>query len=289
MSYEIGSMVRSNVAITDLAGTPRDATMTCAVTKPDGTMVSPAPNPVHVGGVDSGLYYADISVDQAGVWAVVWSASVTVAVVYTNQFTVRVPGPRIISLFEAKAHLNKDQTLTDNDDELRAFIDAAQVVIESVVGPVVPVPRTEYHDGGNYAIVLDKRPVFSVTSVKEWLGGAFTSVIAEAGSGTFYDYRINLGSGVLTRRAFLSDSRWAPGRHNLEVVYSPGRNPIPGNITLAAKEEVAHLWRNSQLARGSARASAGADDVLTQALAFSLPHRIADLLVGSKRAPRQGR
>lgn len=285
MSYEVGSKVRSTVAVTDLAGPPTDATMSIAVTKPDGTTMAP---PAIVDAPGTGNYYADITVDQPGVWTVVWSASVIVVAVYTNQFSVRPPGPRIISLAEAKAHLNKDPLITTDDDELRAFIDAAQVVIEGVVGPVVPIAVTEWHHGGHATIVLNKRPVFSVTSVKEWAGGVGTTIIAEAGAGTDLDYVLQPRSGILTRRGFLSSRVWGGGWNAVEVNYLAGRNPIGGNITLAAKEEVAHLWRNSQLARGSARQNAGAEDVLTQALAFSLPHRIADLLSKSKRAPMQG-
>lgn len=279
MSYEIGSLARSTVTVTDLAGTLTDSTMSVVVTRPDGTT---APTPAIVDAAGVGAYYADIPLTAAGVWTIVWTAAGAVIAVYTNQLTVRAPGLRIISLAEAKAHLNKDATITTDDDELRAFIDATQVVIEGEVGPVVPVSKLEYYSGRGRWVVLRRRPVVAVTLVREQVGSDYFTIIPEVGVGTDLDYRLD--RGMLLRRINQYPALW---RGDVEVTYSAGRNPVPANIALAAKEELAHLWRNSQLARGSARASAGAEDVLSS-LAFSLPHRVADLLARSKRAPRMG-
>lgn len=279
MSYEIGSKARSTVTVTDLTGAPADATMSIVVIKPDGTA---AATPSIVDDTGLGNYYADIPLTAAGVWTIVWTAAGAIIAVYTNQLTVRAPGMRIISLAEAKAHLNKDLTITTDDDELRGFIDATQVVIEGEIGPVVPVSKLEYYTGRGRWVVLRRRPVVAITLVREQVGSDYFTIIPETPPGTDLDYRLD--RGMLLRRINMYPALW---RGDVEVTYSAGRNPIPGNIALAAKEELAHLWRNSQLSKGGARAAAGADDVLSS-LAFSLPHRVSDLLSKSKRAPRTG-
>ena len=281
MSYEVGSLVRTSVTVTDVNGAAADATMAVAVTRPDGTAFTPTPSIVHDG---TGLYHADVQVDQPGVWPVVWSAGGAVISVYSNQLTVRSPGPAIMSLAEAKAHLNKDPSVTTDDDELRGFIDAAQVVIENVVGPIVPKVYTERYDGWVQYLVLRHRPVISITSAVEIYAGVSQAVVPEAGGGTGFDYLLRADRGVLYRRSGLFPYIW---QGEVVVTYTAGKTPIPANVSLAAKEELAHLWRNSQLARGGARAAAGSDDVLSS-LAYSVPRRVLDLLANAKKAPQQG-
>lgn len=281
MSYEVGSKVTMSFSVTDLAGAPADATLDIFVTKPSGAVVMPHPTPVHVG---TGQYTAEVTVDAPGDWLYEAFASAGVVAAYSNQFNVRRPGLRIVSLAQTKIHLN--MTDTTKDDELRAFIDAAQEVIEGIVGPVVPTERLEIHYGGNASIVLNHRPVFSVTSVTEYRGDVPYLLVPEVGGGLVDTYRLDYLTGIMHRRNSRLPGVFAMG--DVEVLYSPGWNPVPANITMAAQDQIGHLWRNSQLARGNARQAASADDVIQSTLAYALPNRVQELVASKKRAPLQG-
>lgn len=63
-TYDIGDEVRMTATFTDLDGNNADpTTVTCTVEDPDGTTSTPTVQNPNVG-----VYYADISPDQAGKW-----------------------------------------------------------------------------------------------------------------------------------------------------------------------------------------------------------------------------
>jgi hypothetical protein len=70
-TYPIGQTVRISTAtaFTDADGDPvAPDTVTLTVLAPDGTETTPSES----AGASTGLYYADVTVDQAGVWAYRW-------------------------------------------------------------------------------------------------------------------------------------------------------------------------------------------------------------------------
>jgi uncharacterized protein YfaS (alpha-2-macroglobulin family) len=90
---DVGDMVRLQVAFKDFDGMPRDpATVTLRIRKPSGMVVSVSdiqhPTP------GSGVYYADILLDEAGVWRYEWSSTGNPTAVEGGDFIVY---PRPIS------------------------------------------------------------------------------------------------------------------------------------------------------------------------------------------------
>lgn len=288
MSYEVGSLVTLRVEARDDLGVPTDTTMGIDVTAPDGTVTSPAVT--SDGG--TGKYKTTVLASMAEDWAYTWLGTGVLQVVQSGQFNVRRPGPMIVSLEEVKKHLNKSLTKHEDDDELRGFIDAAQVVIEDITGPVVPIEYTELYSGLGFAggkyLILRNRPVASIVSITEDVGGTPISLVEEAGLGTTNDFLLMKGEGFVLRRYNGRTGIWAKGDDNIRVVYRAGRYPLPANVKLAARELTGHLWRNTQLARGSIRAAAGADDILAATQGYSLPNRVVELLAPFHKEPQQG-
>lgn len=158
-----------------------------------------------------------------------------------------------ITLEEAKRHLRMDGLRPDDDTKLDGFIAAACATVVRLVGQVSPVTAEEtvtvQRDG---RALLSHRPVISITSPSGW-SLVNPEGIADAGSGG--------GSGEVA------------------VVYQAGRDPVPGNIRLAALELVAHLWRGSQHANGAGgRPGMGNEPVTIPGIAYALPYRVRELL-----------
>jgi hypothetical protein len=266
MSYKVGQQAVLTTAV-QVNGVPTNATMALVVTKPDGSTVSPS-----ISTIGTGQYQATVPIDQASIWSYSWTASGAAVSRDDGVFYVTTSALRIISLNELKLHLNKDLASTDDDDELADVLDAAQDMIVDRIGPVIPTIYVDHFSGGRCAVALTRRPVISITSVFENVNTGTPITVAPAG------YDLDQGSGILTRtRADRTPIAWAGGFMGVDVTYVVGRNPVPQNVRLAAKELGAHLWRNSQLGRAR-RQRAGADDESAAGLGYSMPYRVRELL-----------
>lgn len=286
MAYDVGQTVRVPVTVTDVDGDPTDATMAIEVTKPDGTTSSPA---ITNDGV--GLYHADITTDAPGTWLWKYSASGAVLpAVYTGQFFVRTPGPRIVSLREAKEYLNKNALQVQDDEELRDFIDMTTVVLETIKGPIVPRTVTEYQAGGKHYVFLRRRPVLSITSVQEvWGPDDVRTLTAEPDlsvGATTDQYVADLPRGRLRRRDSGFPACFPYGVANVKIVYRVGQSPIQPNVRQAGLNLLAHFWRSTQLVTGRSRPRSEFNDE-TLVASYGVPESVRKLL-GDKRAPRLG-
>ena len=172
-----------------------------------------------------------------------------------------------ITVAELKTHLNK--TVSTDDAELAGFISAACQMIRDRIGQVSPVAAVDLSDGRRRSIVLTEHPVASVTTV-EVAGG---EVILPADPDTGTDgWELDGGAGFLR-----NTGSWPPGA--IRVTYTAGRDPLPGNIRLAALELGGHLWKQSQLNSGGGRPQiTGDDQVIMPGLAYALPLRVRELL-----------
>lgn len=280
MAYDVGQTVRVPVTVKDDAGTPINATMTVAVTRPDGTTVTGLA--IINDGV--GLYHVDVPVTTPGPWQWSWTASGAVATsVYAGQFWVRIPGPRIIGLSELKKHLNKELGVTSDDDELMDWIDAARFVLESIVGPIIPTTYAETHNAhGSRLIRLRKRPVISVTSVVVTLGADSWTLAAETTPPGDRQFLLD-PNGVLWNRSNGYSLLWIG---SATIVYRAGRVVPADNVRMAAREMITHAWRQSQLASGGTRPRTDGPDPTS--LSYGVPNRVRELLGGQKKAPRLG-
>jgi len=109
--YDLGDAVPIVTPIlTDAAGAPTSATVTIAVTKPDGTAASPsAPS-----STSTGVYRSTVTTDQVGTWAYKWTYSGNVVGADSGQFTVKDPAPPLyVTLAELKLHLGITNTTED--------------------------------------------------------------------------------------------------------------------------------------------------------------------------------
>lgn len=69
--YVVTTQVRVMATFANLAGTPTNPTaVACTVEAPDGTTTTPS-----VTSSGSGVYYVDLTLDQAGTWLVEWQGT----------------------------------------------------------------------------------------------------------------------------------------------------------------------------------------------------------------------
>jgi len=226
------------------------------VTQPDGTSM-PGTTPANPA---TGIYTYAAVPTQAGRHLVRWTTT-TPATAHTDTFDVSEAAPHlIVSLAEAKKHLN----ITDStqDDELRAFIEGVTAVVENGdgrdfrgVGPVVKRTVTTRVEACGGAFVLPYTQIISLTSGTRLDGGGAVDV-----TGYTFVY------GILRPPygSWFPSSPWT-------LTYVVGLPDLPGNIRLGALEVLRNAW-NSQ--RGSQ-----AD------IPFLVPYRAASLLAPNVAGP----
>ena len=264
MPFDLGSVVPLSVTVTDASGTAADAgSVVLTVTLPDQTTETPA-----VTNASTGTYSAEYTPTQAGRHIARWVATGANASAYTDVFDVTeaaVAG--IISLRDAKKHLNMSLTLTTNDDELRTHINSATKVVEYYVGPVAIRSVTQVVRGGA-SVVLSRTPVISLTSV--------TAVYAGGPIYNVDDLDLDGETGIV--RHLLGVPLVGP----LRWVYKVGRTVVDANWQLSARIIVKHLWETQR--GGSRRPGMGgqSDDIVEQQLVsvmgFAVPRRAVELL-----------
>jgi hypothetical protein len=267
--YDLGDTVRLEADSRDAGGTLTNATTaTLTITLPDGTTTSPSvTNPPS----QTGQYRVDYATTQAGRHAARWVFTGP-ASAYTDAFDVReaVP-PLIMSLADAKKHLNL--TKTDHDDEVRSWVESITAGVEHFAGVCVRRTVAERHDvNGVRTLCLRRTPVLSLTSVVAILSGGTDYAVA--------DLELDGPTGIVQR---LDGGRLCGP---LRVTYTAGRTVIPAAIRDAAKVILQHLWR-TQNPQGRTRLG-GEDYAVTEPLpgfGYAIPHRAMQLLEPDRLPP----
>lgn len=184
---------------------------------------------------------------------------------------IPAPSDAFLNLNELKLQLNIDADDTTQDDELQTVVDAAQEIVEGLIGPVNQVTVTDYVTGTGIRdlIVLSRCPVLSVTSITPTITGDTTTYDTDV-------ILIDAEAGILRTTDY---STWtAP----VTVTYVAGRTVVPVAINLAARIIGAQIWElqygggDFQLAEDGAP-STGADGVV--------PPRARELLAPYRLAP----
>lgn len=264
MSYTVGSIVRLTTTVRDLDGAVTNTpTVTIAVTKPDGTALSPAPTVSNSG--SGGIYTANVTPDTSGIWLYVWTASGSVVAVSPpgGQFEARASRQLVASMEEFKGHV-RFTTVVD-DGRLLDCLVAVTDVMEEMVGPVTPRTFTERHMVRGRVITPRRHPLVSVTSITPWQGTAWDTTQYEA------DTDLNL--------IYLATTYT---RQLCTVVYEAGHDPWPGRLKLAGLIVAQHEWtvRNGNGGRPSPDMDALA---LVPGTGYLVPHRALELMRPSLR------
>jgi hypothetical protein len=247
-----------------LRNTGAPGSVALAITKPDGTLVTPAP--VIPPGTQMGpdwLITYDYTLADVGLHKFAWSSTGPGTAPPPNYENVR-DYSSIIGLGEAHDHLNL--TSTANDDELAAFSMAATELVESKVGYCVRRTFTDRVDQGGWSIVVPRHPILTVTSVTSvWPGGP---------SWPAAQLRWDADAGIINPLTTASPFWWPPW----DVLYQVGRQVIAERYIHAAKEQLRHLWDTQ---RGSAPPSVLQGEEIftaTTGFTFSVPRRVLELL-----------
>lgn len=171
----------------------------------------------------------------------------------------------VLTLAEAKAHLNIPATTTTHDSELTAFITSAEAAIAALCGPLESTAKTVRVRGGGDALALPYAPAVSLTSVTPVGSTALT----------LGDLYLDTAAAVVT---YDEGGTFSSDRYT--VVYQAGRSTCPADLLLAVKELVRHLWKSSQRG-GSTRPGSGGGEGYSNTLpgaAYALPFRVTELI-----------
>ncbi len=253
--YDLGDPVPLSITVKDATGTPADAgSVKLTITTPTTAYLI---DPVASSG--SGVYSYSFIPTEAGRHTYRWDATGVNASAYTDSFDVDEAAPTgIVSLAEAKAHLN--MTSTANDEELRRYIDAATDFVEGKIGPVVRrtiVEKLRPQSG----LLFTSGPIISLTSITDTYG-----------YGTVYNVAGYLPDGSTIYPIATSPAICYP----VTVTYVGGRAIVPALVRQAALDYIAWRWE-SQRGPSSGPFQGGADEFAVTAPA-TVPYRILQAL-----------
>ncbi|MFD5294782.1 hypothetical protein ACFWJU_06200 [Streptomyces mutabilis] len=268
MPFDLGATVRLSGECRDPGGTLASAaTAVVTVTLPDETTISPT---VTEDPDTAGKYWTDYVTTTPGRHSVRWVWTEPAAA-YTDVFDVQEEAPpAILSLADARQHLNL--VSTKDDGEVRFWNTATTRAVEYFVGPVVARSFTEEHQVRvSRTVVLHRTPVLAVTAVTTLLTGGVSYSVDSL--------HVDRDTGEVLRL----DGGRLDGR--LRFTYRAGRTVIPENITAGARIILEHLWLTQ---RGSRGGLAGGGQDLSEpvpGLGYAIPNRALQLLEPDRLPP----
>jgi len=264
MAIDVGDLYRCSWTNTapGSGGLVNAGSIALTITLPDGATTSPTVvNPP----ATTGQYVYDYQTVQAGRHSARWVGTGTNPGAYVEVFDVRPADvPYIVSLQDIKDQTNISNTASD--EELRRYLEAATGAIENHLGlAVVKRTRTEEHQIGRGALVLNWTPVGAVTALS-LVDGTYTWNVN--------DLHVT-PAGVVTSPLGID-----PYGH-VTVTYTAGMSIVPGNYGLAAAIIVQHLWETQRGTAGGPRPGALGDSMgagMYAGRGFALPNRAIELL-----------
>lgn len=266
---DLGDLVPLTISVLDEDGNPANATdVTLVITQPDGTTENvPITNPP----TTTGQYEVDYQPADAGRYLAKWNTTTPTAA-FTDTFDIRdLAAVSIISLREAKLHLNMSLTRTTDDEELRSMVEAVTHVVERHRNETIARRTVVESDvmGSGCRMVLGTHPVISVTSIVDEDGTSYT----------VGDWTLDGTNGILTE-----DTPSFTPYHRFTVTYVAGYQQIPAHYVLAAKIILQHLWQTQRIQQVGAQPTIGGQSrrdeqiVTPSGLGFAIPHRAIELL-----------
>jgi hypothetical protein len=293
VAFDLGDLVPLSFQIRDTTGALANATtVTLNITQPDSTISGP----FTLTSATTGVYNYDYLPVQVGRHVARCVATGANASSFSDAFDV-APADMgaVISLADAKGHLNIQSTI--NDDELRLYLSAVTNLVEAQVGLVVPRTFTEVMGAFN-SIVLNREPVISVTSMLTTAGvdlSGYFALNGEAGMlqlipttiGYPFAYRpYNFPGQPLDRLYYQGLLPFYQGQP-ITVTYQAGRQVVPAGWQLAARMILNELWASRRGAMAMP-ARGGDQEQPVVGTDYTLNDRVLELLAtsGGSRAPR---
>lgn len=237
-----------------------DATVTLTVNQPDGTTVS-----LPVIRAEVGVYTALYVPAMPGRHTIRWSATGTVSRSSVDVLNVipSTDSAAIISLAEAREHLNITDEDTVEDEELRRFIEAASGAVERHTGQVVArrLLTERFMVSAGSSLVL-RPPVLRIVSavdaagatldVSSWVVDGFTGFVSAGVSGA------------------------------VTVTYEAGMPVVPAAYIMATQIICAHLWETQRVQNIGTSPGFGQETNFTPSIGmgYALPNRALELLGG---------
>jgi hypothetical protein len=165
----------------------------------------------------------------------------------------------VLTLADAKTHINIGSAVTTYDTEIQAVINSAEAALSVRCGPLASVAYTERIAGGTGSLFLRQTPVVSLTSITPHLAAALTL------SDVYLD--------KVTGQVMFNDLRGFPAIY-YDVVYSSGRASCPDDLLFAVKEMVRLMWTSQRgpTARESQETATSATQALKQVAGLIAPH-----------------
>ncbi len=185
-----------------------------------------------------------------------------------------------VTLAQVKTFLNISSTT--NDAQVQAFIDSAEAMWAKRVGPIATsTTYDERYNGGAEFIMLRNIPVLSVTTVVESFGSNWSKTLTQqnpdSGSGSAYDYSIDLVSGKLIRRAVGVAVPFVWGTQNIHVTYVAGFATAPADIVEAISLLVQHKMQSIRGGMPDALSQRTDVEGYNPAYGYSWPHRVQEI------------
>lgn len=268
--HDVGDLIPLAFTVVDPRTQSRtSATVTCAIEHPDGTTST-----LPVTEESPGRYTTIFTPVEPGRYVERWDAvDVDGQPIAAKSDVINVgegAAVALISVAEAREHLNIPAGEHVEDEELRGFITAATAAVERHLNQVV-ARRTivEYHDiplgRPRSRLFLHRTPLLTVTSIETLDGDQAWDPDALV---------------VDSRTGMLDTVNGTPFAGSLRATYVAGMRSVPGNVLLATKIIVEHLWQTQRVPNLSAPGFAG-EPAPTPGLAFALPNRALELLGGA--------
>lgn len=266
---DLGGIYPAALNVFDVNGNPVNAgTITLTITLPDGTTATPTPsNPA------TGQYTYSYQPPIPGRYMVRW-VTTTPGTGYTDTFDVAeaVP-PSILSLAEAKVHLQIDPANTEDDTELREMLMGLTAVVENYKQEVIAFRTvTEDHTFAMFVwnfqaprLRLWDTPVIQLLSVvSNDLSPQFTWNVA--------NLDVDNDTGIVTVLT------GPPITGDVTCVYTAGYQVIPYNYLIGAKIALQHIWETRRGVGGLGGAVGPEELHIVAGHAYLLPKKAIEAL-----------
>lgn len=205
-------------------------------------------------------------------------------------------GQQLVSLPDLKEKLKIPANNRTQDAELIRYIEGVRPTIENITGPIIPQIFDEWHDGGQLAIQVRRRPsttygtspILELIGVDEYVGAAKypLTLVGDPAAGTTYSVQMDRLGKIVRRTAGGGQTAFRGGTNSVHVVYRAGQAQVPWNVYEATLEVLRLNYRSTQgVGRGRLDEADVQDEGHAPPLGFLVPGKVREMLAPNKRAP----